>query len=163
MTPELRYSRIMARPYGVLAGIVLAVGLIASGATAAVYPKFSRSQARVGQLVTISQPGGLWDSLRTDSRPIRIYLVRANIVGSVIGTGSARKVGPPPANRVRYVGTWSSNGRLTFRLPLIRPGRYAAVAWCLPCGGTLIGSVPSSVPDDAYVRTDGSLLTVLRR
>jgi hypothetical protein len=149
----------MARLCGVLVGVALAAGLVTVAAAAAVYPKFSRSEARVGELVTIAQPGGLqW--LGEDTRPIRIYLVRASVVGAVIGTGLRRKVGPPPANRVRYVGRWSRNGRLTFRLPPLRPGRYAAVAWCRPCGGTLIASFPGSVPDDAYVRRDGSLLTV---
>jgi hypothetical protein len=53
-----------------------------------------------------------------------------------------------------------AQGRLTFRVPRVPAGRYAAVAWCLPCGGTLIGSVPWSVPDGVEMRADGSLLTI---
>ena len=150
----------VVRLLAVIVGIALAAGLMAAQATAAVVPEFSRSQVRIGQLVTVFQPGGLsW--LSEDARPIRIYLVRARQLGLVIGRPGTRKVGPPPSTLARYVGTWSRNGRLTFRIPRVQPGRYAAVAWCVPCGGTLIGSFPGSVPDDAYVRRDGSLLRIL--
>jgi hypothetical protein len=138
---------------------IIAAATVAGSATAAVAPAFSRSQARVGSLVSVLQPGGLtW--LHSGSRPIRIYLVRASVVSRVIGTGGTVKKGPPPVGVARYIGTWSRTGRLTFRVPPIRAGRYAAVAWCLPCGGTLVGSVPWSVRDGVELHADGSLLTI---
>src|SRR3954469_17268941 len=132
--------------------LVLVLGLAISlqvvpSALAAVAPKFNRSMARTGQSITVFQPGGLpW--LSRDKRRMRIYLVRAEVVSKVIGADGVQKKGPPPSALARYVGTWTESARLTFRLPPLRVGRYAAVAWCRACGGTLIASVPWSVPSN---------------
>jgi hypothetical protein len=132
---------------------------VAESALAAIGPSFSRPRVRVGEGLSVLQPGGMsW--FHGDGRPIRIYLVRASVVSRVIGSDGTTKKGPPPARLATYIGTWSREGRLTFRVPPVPAGRYAAVAWCLPCGGTLIGSVPWSVPDGVEMRPDGSLLTI---
>jgi hypothetical protein len=141
---------------------VISIGVaaaVAESAAAAISPAFSRPRARVGEPLSVFQPGGLsW--FRGDGRPIRIYLVRASVVSRVIGSDSTTKKGPPPSRLATYIGTWSREGRLTFRVPRVPAGRYAAVAWCQPCGGTLVGSVPWSVPDGVEMRLDGSLLTI---
>jgi hypothetical protein len=142
----------------------LAIALAApTAASAALVPRFDRASARLGQPVTIYQPGGLgW--LKGDRRPIRVYLVPAQIAGRVAfrPNGDSR-LGPPRTRRAVYVGRMSiPRGRLRFRLPRLAPGRYAAVAWCGPCGGTLIGSVPYDVPAGVEAPR-GSLLRVERR
>jgi hypothetical protein len=138
---------------------VVVAAVLAESAVAAIGPAFSRPRARVGEALSVFQPGGLsW--FHGDGRPIRIYLVRASVVSRVIGSDGTAKKGPPPSRLVTYIGTWSRKGRLTFRVPHVTAGRYAAVAWCLPCGGTLVGSVPWSVPNGVAMRPDGSLLTI---
>jgi hypothetical protein len=147
-----------------LYALALALGLVApEAAAAAVSPRFDRTSARPGQPVTIYQPGGLgW--LRGDARPIRAYLVPAAVAGRVAFRPDGRpRVGPPRSRSAVYVGRMSlPRGRLRFRLPRLRPGRYAAVLWCGPCGGTLIGSVPWDVPAGVVVPRRGLLLRVTR-
>jgi hypothetical protein len=159
---ERRASLVASLSRWVLLGLVIAL-VTAAGAAAALTPRFNRTSASVGQLVTIYQPGGL-DWLKGDRRPIRVYLVPASIAGRIAfrADGTSR-VGPPRSRRSVYVGRMTiAAGRLRFRLPKLAPGRYAALLWCGPCGGTLIGSVTEDVPADVTVRPDGSLLRVRR-
>jgi hypothetical protein len=145
-----------------LAPAGLAIALAApTAASAALVPRFDRASARLGQPVTVYQPGGLgW--LKGDRRPIRVYLVPAPIAGRVaFRPNGASRLGPPRTRRAVYVGRMSiPRGRLRFRLPRLAPGRYAALVWCGPCGGTLVASVPWDVPADVVVPRNGSLLRV---
>jgi hypothetical protein len=141
-----------------------AIGVVtATGAAAAVSPRFDRASAHPGQPVTIYQPGGLgW--LKGDARPIRAYLVPAAVAGRVAFRPDGRpRLGPPRSRSAVYVGRMSiPGGRVRFRLPRLRAGRYAAVLWCGPCGGTLAGSIPWDVPAGVVVPRRGLLLRVLR-
>ena len=59
--------------------------------------------------------------------------------------------------------TLSSKAGLTFRVPTVRAGRYAAVIWCAACQYPyLLANWQSGIPEDAYVRPTKTLLTVLR-
>jgi hypothetical protein len=98
--PELRLPSKYGAACCVLVVVFLAAAVSASGAAGAITPRFSTSQAHVGDLVTIYQPGGKWPG----GLPIRIYLVRANIVGSVLTRYGVRRSGPPPPDvGLRYI------------------------------------------------------------
>ena len=150
----------VARP--IVLGCVGLAAVFPATVAAAVTPTFDRTRAHVGERVTIFQPGGLhW--LAKDSRPIRVYLVPASAAGSMTRRSDGRSRLGPPGRRAVFLGRLRMPaGRLTFAVPHVQPGRYAALAWCGPCGGTLIASVPWNVPDGVEIRNDGSLLRVVR-
>jgi hypothetical protein len=134
---------------------------IVAGAQAAITPRFSQAAARPGAIVTVYQPHGLgWLPRRRG--PLRVYLVSARIAGSATQLPGGRpRHGPPPRTAV-YVGRLSlPGGRLRFRVPGVPAGRYAAVVWCTPCGGTLLSS-SGDVRPEVEVPPDGTLLRVLR-
>jgi hypothetical protein len=125
---------------------------------------FDRMTARPGDRVHLAY-GDYFTSKR---RIVRVYLVYAPTLGNVVrpaaGGGVARFGPPPRLPGVHKVGeTVSSKPGLTFRVPTVRAGRYAAVIWCAACRYPyLLANWQSGIPEDAYVRPTKTLLTVLR-
>ena len=125
---------------------------------------FDRATARPGDLVHVTY-GDYFTSKR---KLVRIYLVYAPILGNVVrpaAGGGVTRLGPPPrVSGVYKVGeTLSSAPGLTFRVPKVRAGRYAAVLWCATCQHPyLLANWQSGIPEDAYVRPTKTLLRVLR-
>jgi hypothetical protein len=125
---------------------------------------FDRTTARAGDRVHLAY-GDYFTSKR---KLVRVYLVYAPILGKVVrpaaGGGVARFGPPPRLAGVHMVGeTLSSKAGLTFRVPTVRAGRYAAVIWCAACQYPyLLANWQSGIPEDAYVRPTKTLLTVLR-
>ena len=99
---------------------------------------------------------------------VHVYLVRAPILGDVTrpaAGGGITRFGPPPRRAgVHKIGqTRSSKPGIRFRVPTVRPGRYAAVIWCSTCSYPyLLAAFQGGIPDDADVPPTRSLLRVLR-
>jgi hypothetical protein len=125
---------------------------------------FDRTTARAGDRVHLAY-GDYFTSKR---KLVRIYLVYAPILGDVVrpaAGGGLTRLGPPPRiSGVHKVGeTLSGAPGLTFRVPKVRAGRYAAVLWCAACQHPyLLANWQSGIPEDAYVRPTKTLLRVLR-
>lgn len=126
--------------------------------------EFDRVTARPGDRVTLTF-GRYFTSERN---VVRVYLVRAPLIGDVIRPargGGVNRVGPPPQRvGVHEVGrTLSGRKGIAFTLPGLRAGRYAAVIWCSTCSSRyLLAAHQGGIPDDAYVRPTRTLLTVRR-
>lgn len=123
---------------------------------------FDRASARPGDRVHLAYG----DYFTSKEKVVRVYLVYAPILGSVVrpraGGGIARLGPPPRLAGVHRVGqTLSAESGLTFRVPKVRPGRYAAVIWCSTCQYPyLLANFQSGIPEDAYVRPTKTLLRV---
>jgi hypothetical protein len=124
--------------------------------------EFDRSTARPGERVHLT----FGQYFTTRNHVVHVYLLRASILGRVIRPelgGGASRLGPPPrlAGVVKLGRTSSAKPGFTFRVPRVRPGRYAAAIWCSTCPYPyVLSSFPGSVPEDAYVRAGRLLLRV---
>jgi len=125
---------------------------------------FDRATALPGQRIYVS----FGEYFTNKNNVVHVYIVHAPILGNVIrpaAGGGIRRLGPPPRLAgVHKVGrTLSSKPGLSFRLPKVRPGRYAAVIWCSTCQYPyLLASHQGGIPDDAYIRPTRTLLRVSR-
>lgn len=146
---------------------ILVAALVASLALAPVAEaklrlQFDRATARPGERVSLR----FGDYFSRDSDAVHVYLVHAPILGDVIRPaqgGGVRRLGPPPRRSgvVKVGQTTSGQPGLRFKVPKLRAGRYAAVIWCSTCRYPyLLASAQGGIPDDAYVRADGTLLRV---
>lgn len=147
-----------------LVWLTVACALIAPGtAQAKLALTFDKAAARPGDRVHLTY-GDYFTSKR---KLVRVYLVYAPILGNVVrptAGGGVRRFGPPPRiSGVHKVGeTLSSASGLTFRVPKVRTGRYAAVIWCETCPYPyLLSNWQGGIPEDASVRPTRSLLRVL--
>lgn len=121
------------------------VALVAAGsAQAAIAPVFGRSVARVGEMVSVRQPGVFQPGCGGSLRGIRLYLIterQARHLVSIIGSAAPRH---PPAKSLRRhpLGELRCDRhgvlRLRFRVPAVPPGRYTTLVHCTLCGGTWI-------------------------
>jgi hypothetical protein len=142
----------------------LAAVLFPAAAHAKLTLEFDRAAARPGERVTLTF-GSYFTSKRN---VVHVYLVRAPLLGEVIRPargGGVNRVGPPPRRvGVHEVGkTLSGRRGITFELPDVRAGRYAAVIWCSTCSTRyLLAAHQGGIPDDAHVRPSRTLLTVRR-
>ena len=118
--------------------ILCLITLVALALPVTAYAKlslqFDRTSARPGDRVYLTF-GEYFTSTRN---VVHVYLVHAPILGDVIrptAGGGIRRLGPPPRlPGVHRVGrTFSGKPGLTFRVPRVRAGRYAAVIWCSTC------------------------------
>lgn len=147
-----------------LLAVALVAATLAPAAQAKLSLTFDRASARPGERVTLS-----FGSYFTSSdRIVHVYLVRAPILGNVIRPslgGGVRRLGPPPrlAGVVKVGRTTSGRSTFSFRVPLVRAGRYAAVIWCSTCAQPyLLAAFQGGIPDDAYVRPTRALLRIVR-
>ena len=137
---------------------------ITATASAKLALTFDRASARPGDRVHIAYG----DYFTSKGKVVRVYLVYAPILGDVVrpkAGGGVARLGPPPRMAgVHKVGqTLSAKSGLTFRVPNVRAGRYAAVIWCAACQYPyLLANWQSGIPEDAYVRPTKTLLAVLR-
>jgi hypothetical protein len=148
--------------------VVCAVALVAFAIPATASAKlaltFDRASARSGDRVHLAYG----DYFTSKGKVVRVYLVYAPILGNVVrpkAGGGVVRFGPPPRIAgVHKVGqTLSAKSGLTFRVPNVRAGRYAAVIWCAACKYPyLLANWQSGIPEDAYVRPTKTLLTVRR-
>ena len=125
---------------------------------------FDRSTTHPRYKVTLT----FSDYFESKDKVVRVYLVYAPVIGRVVrpaaGSGIAR-FGPPPRLQGVYAlgQTLSNRPGLTFRVPKVRAGRYAAVIWCAACRYPhLLAQFQSGIPEDAYVRPTRTLLRVTR-
>jgi hypothetical protein len=154
----------------VLARWVVAAAVVALAASPAAFAKasltFSRASAHIGQRATILV-GRNYGPRPESGRVYDVYLVRASRMGEVMYAdgGAGPRRGPPP-RRVdpALVGHMPTTGRsLTFRVPKVSAGRYAAVLFCPRCRDPeLVGSVATGIPDGTPPPQPGSLLTIRR-
>lgn len=127
--------------------------------------QFNRVAAKPGERVLLT----FGDYFSRDTDVVHIYLVHAPILSSVIGPpsqGSVRRKGPPSVRRgvVKVGRTTSGKPGLSFKVPKVPAGRYAAVIWCSTCSHPyLLATAQGGIPDDAYIRADGTLLRVRAR
>ena len=148
--------------------VVCAAALVALAIPATASAKlaltFDRTSARPGDRVHLAYG----DYFTSKEKVVRVYLVYAPILGHVVrprAGGGVARLGPPPRIAgVHKVGqTLSAKPGLTFRVPSVRAGRYAAVIWCAACQYPyLLANWQSGIPEDAYVRPTKTLLTVQR-
>ena len=147
-----------------LVAAALAAALAPATAQAKLSLEFDRQTARPGDRVRLDF-GEYFTSTRN---VVHVYLVRAPIIGDVVRPalgGGASRLGPPARRAgVHEVGrTLSGRSGITFRVPRVPAGRYAAVIWCSTCGSRyLLAAHQGGIPDDAYVRPTRTLLTVVR-
>jgi hypothetical protein len=107
---------------------------VATRASAAVAPVFTRSAARAGERVGVVQRVQIGQPLHS----------RTAIVVYLIPLGRAPSGpfdGPPPRSLANHrlgelVGDSDGFWRLWFRVPGLRPGAYTTLVWCRPCSGT---------------------------
>jgi hypothetical protein len=138
--------------------------LLAPAASAKLALTFDRASARSGDRVHLAYG----DYFTSKGKVVRVYLVYAPILGNVVrpkaGGGVARFGPPPRIAGVHKVGqTLSAKSGLTFRVPNVHAGRYAAVIWCAACKYPyLLANWQSGIPEDAYVRPTKTLLRVQR-
>jgi hypothetical protein len=106
---------------------------MATQASAAVAPVFTRSTARAGERVGVVQPVNIGQPLHGRTA-IVVYLIPLGRAPSAPLDGS-----PPPSlahHRLgELVGGSDGHWRLSFRVPEVRPGAYTTLVWCKPCGG----------------------------
>jgi len=150
-------------PRHILVAAVLASSALAPQASAKLQLKFDRATARPGERVSLT----FGDYFTSDTNVVHVYLVHAPILGNVMRSaqgGGTRRLGPPPRLRgvVKVGKTTSGKPGLSFKIPEVRAGRYAAVIWCSTCPYPyLLASAEGGIPDDAYIRSDRTLLRVL--
>jgi hypothetical protein len=144
--------------------VVAGALLFAPSASAKLALTFDRTTARPGDCVRLAF-GEYFTSKRN---VVHVYLVYAPILGNVVrpsAGGGVRRLGPPPRLAgVHKVGqTLSGKPGLSFRVPKVRPGRYAAVIWCTTCQYPyLLANFQRGIPEDAHVRPTKTLLRVVR-
>lgn len=154
-------SVLSSRVFCAAALVALAIPATASAKLALT---FDRTSARPGARVHLAYG----DYFTSKEKVVRVYLVYAPILGHVVrprAGGGVARLGPPPRIAgVHKVGqTLSAKPGLTFRVPSVRAGRYAAVIWCAACQYPyLLANWQSGIPEDAYVRPTKTLLTVQR-
>ena len=147
-----------------LSMVVAAALLLTPAASAKLALTFDRTTARPGDCVRLAF-GEYFTSKRN---AVHVYLVYAPILGNVIRPrvgGGVATLGPPPRLAgVHKVGqTLSGKPGLSFRVPSVRAGRYAAVIWCSTCQHPyLLANFEGGIPEDAYVRPTKTLLRVIR-
>lgn len=152
------------RPRHILMVAVLVSFALAPAASAKLQLKFDRATARPGERVSLT----FGDYFTSDKNVVHVYLVHAPILGNVIRPsqgGGIRRLGPPPRLRgvVKVGQITSGKPGLSFRVPKLRAGRYAAVIWCSTCPYPyLLASAQGGIPDDAYIRPDRTLLRLLK-
>ena len=153
------------RRHVVLLPLLVTVALLfVPSASAKLSLTFDRTTARPGDSVYLAY-GEYFTSKR---KVVRVYLVYAPILGSVVrpsAGGGVARVGPPPRlSGVHELGqTLSGKSGLRFRVPKVKPGRYAAVIWCPTCRYSyLLASFQAGIPEDAFVRPTKALLKVPR-
>ncbi len=144
------------------------IALVALTLPATAYAKlslqFDRTSARPGDRVYLT----FGDYFTSTNNVVHVYLVRAPILGNVIRPatgGGIRRFGPPPRlSGVHKVGrTLSGKPGLTFRVPTVPAGRYAAVIWCSTCPYPyVLANFQGGIPDNADIRPTRALLRVQR-
>lgn len=107
---------------------------MATQASAAVAPVFTRSTAWAGQRVGVVQPVRIGQPLHGRTA-IVVYLIPLD------RAPAGPFDGPPPRSLAHHrlgelVGDSDGFWRLWFRVPDLRPGAYTTLVWCRPCGGT---------------------------
>jgi hypothetical protein len=164
MRDHRSYPEPMGRNVARLSLVVAVALLLAPAASAKLALTFDRASARPGDRVHLAYG----DYFTSKEKVVRVYLVYAPILGNVVrpkaGGGVARFGPPPRIAGVHEVGqTLSAKSGLTFRVPNVRAGRYAAVIWCAACHYPyLLANWQSGIPEEAYVRPTKTLLTVQR-
>lgn len=144
--------------------LIAAALLFVPTASAKLALTFDRTTAQPGDCVRLAF-GEYFTSKRN---VVHVYLVYAPILGNVVrpsAGGGVARLGPPPRlDGVHKVGqTLSGKPGLSFRVPRVRPGRYAAVIWCSTCQHPyLLANFQGGVPADAYIRPTKTLLKVTR-
>lgn len=152
------------RPRHILLAALLVSVALAPVANAKLRLQFDRATARPGDRVSLT----FGDYFTSERNTVHVYLVHAPILGDVIRPaqgGGVQRLGPPPRRRgVAKVGqTTSGKPGLSFKVPKLRAGRYAAVIWCSTCSYPyLLASAQGGIPDDAYIRPDRTLLRLLK-
>jgi hypothetical protein len=157
------YASSVTRRISVVLALACALAFVPA-ASAKLSLHFDRATARPGERVQLT----FGQYFTTPDHVIHVYLVRASILGRVIRPaqgGGGSRLGPPPrlSGVVKVGRTSSAKPGFAFRVPGVRPGRYAAAIWCSTCPYPyVLASFPGSVPDDAYVRAGRTLLRVVR-
>jgi hypothetical protein len=106
---------------------------MATRASAALAPVFTRGTAHAGERVGVIQPVRIGYPIHGRTA-IVVYLISLN------GAPSGPFDGPPPRSLAQHrlgelVGGSDGFWRLWFRVPALRPGAYTTLVWCRPCGG----------------------------
>jgi hypothetical protein len=120
-----------------LGPLVLAFSVVAAAtaptARSSLFFLFSPTSAHPGEQVVVRTGGTpqgfrLSDRVRGRQQPIRLYLI-PNAIADEVGTRDDPRLTP--------VGTLvpdkNGHGILTFRVPALKGGSYAAAAWCPGC------------------------------
>jgi hypothetical protein len=119
--------------------LVIAVALAAAGA--------ARADVYVIVTTTTVHPGGLLRGTG-DGSGLPFYLVpyarRPLVYACRTNASCAPRTKRAPRRPYVYLGrlrrtrNFYALQHFRFRVPRVRPGRYAVVIWCRPCGGSLI-------------------------
>ena len=126
------------------AAALVAIVLVAvQAAQGAIAPIFSRSVARVGEIVGVRQPGTFQPGCGGSSmRGITLYLITERQAHGLAFPSQDNAEQNPPAKslRRRPLGELRCDRRgvlrLRFRVPAVAPGRYTTLVHCKPCGST---------------------------
>lgn len=159
-----RYAQLVQARLARLSLIVAAALLFAPAATAKLALTFDRTTARPGDCVHLA----FGDYFTSKRNVVHVYLVYAPILGNVVrpsAGGGVARLGPPPrlAGVHKVAQTLSGKPGLSFRVPRVRAGRYAAVIWCSTCRYRyLLANFQGGIPEDAYIRPTKTLLSVVR-
>jgi MYXO-CTERM domain-containing protein len=129
------------------AGALLALAWAPSAAAADALA-FDRAVAHAGDVVQVFTGTGAGQEtvLPSPGDPgITVYLVRVDLVESLVGAGGVlAKREPETGDGVILLGPLSRDpagvGRLSFVVPDVEPVRYTTGLWCVPCGGTFVTS-----------------------
>jgi hypothetical protein len=153
----------MRRLATVAAALVLA-GVLAGDASAAISLVFSKLHARPGERMSAYQPGGLaWRP--GEHAGVTVYLIPTSLLPS-FGAAGIRHGRPRTGPRVRLLGELVGDahgvGRVVFRVPRVRPGRYTTAVFCRPCGNTYFASRFRDNPDRYSRHPDPGILRVRR-
>jgi hypothetical protein len=126
----------------VIATVCAALG--AEGARASLFFLFNPTNASPGDKVVVRTGGTpadfkLSDRVKGRMQPIRVYLVPNTVAGDVSSRDDPR---------LRPIGTLvpdkNGHGVLTFRVPAVKGGGYAAAAWCPGCAAYSLGQTFST-------------------
>lgn len=138
----------------------MVVGLLAllalpANAAADIDVNVGVDRARVGELVTLAVGCG---GCQTTEVELPVALVPAadpNSAHPCARTSCARR-SPRPPRRAPYVplgvarfATLSERALVRFAVPDVEPGRYAVVAYCRPCGNSIVGNPSKRYADNA--------------
>jgi hypothetical protein len=110
-----------------------AAGMHSNSADAALFFLFQPSSARTGDTVVVRTGGTpnsftLGDRTRPFQEPIGLYLVPNDVADDVRSRDDPRLV-----SIGALVSDRNGHGLLSFRVPPVRPGAYAAAAYCPAC------------------------------